>query len=98
MREFIKLIEGNLDAEVYSPSGIGTIGERAPESRSVEMEWVVESYRKTDNQVLLLKNVSDRNTAWETAKSLKRGADSNIGIRIVEITTTTVVTSKSRSL
>lgn len=66
--------------------------------RTVKMEWKVEAYKKDSGAVTASKDCDNNDEAWETAKGYRRVAGSNTGIRIIDITHTTVTTSKVRNI
>ncbi len=74
------------------------IDERAPEERSVKLEWIVESYRKSDGVILSKKEFTDKHAAWDLAKQFKRAAGENTGVRIIDVTKTLILTKKVRNL
>lgn len=74
------------------------LDERDPGKRTIEIDWVVESYDKASNTVLSSKEFGNVEEAWELAKQFKRGATPNVGVRMVEVTKTSIVTRKVRNL
>lgn len=74
------------------------LDERLLGDRTVEIEHRVESYRKDSGQVIQSKICSTNDEAWELAKQFRRGATANIGVRIIDLTHTTVTTKKVRNL
>jgi hypothetical protein len=87
VRELITIVEQELDERLFDST-----------DKSVKAEWRVETYRKSDGEILTKRDCASNDEAWEVANSFRRIAGDKTGIRIIDIVHTTVTTKKVRNV